>query len=45
VLGTLETLPALIRANSISSPALIIVGEVVSLAPQLGWYRSSVDGA
>jgi len=44
VIGTLQTLPALIRANSISSPALIIVGEVVSLSAQLGWYQSAAAG-
>jgi len=44
VIGTLQTLPALIRANSISSPALIIVGEVVSLSAQLGWYQPAAAG-
>ncbi|WP_174874760.1 siroheme synthase CysG [Vogesella oryzae] len=39
VVGTLETLPGLIQAHSISSPALIIVGDVVALSPRLGWFR------
>ncbi|MFC3624715.1 siroheme synthase CysG [Vogesella amnigena] len=38
-IGTLETLPGLIQAHSISSPALIIVGDVVALSSRLGWYR------
>ncbi|MDF0605174.1 siroheme synthase CysG [Neisseriaceae bacterium TC5R-5] len=39
VTGTLESLPLLIKEYAISSPALIIVGEVVGLAEQLAWYR------
>ncbi|MDN0074800.1 siroheme synthase CysG [Crenobacter sp. SG2303] len=39
VVGTLETLPALIGEHGIASPALIIVGEVVALAGRLGWFR------
>lgn len=47
VIGTLETLPGLIQAHSISSPALIIVGDVVALSSRLGWYRraESAPGA
>jgi uroporphyrin-III C-methyltransferase/precorrin-2 dehydrogenase/sirohydrochlorin ferrochelatase len=37
--GTLATLPGLIESHAVSSPALIIVGEVVKLAEKLGWYR------
>jgi len=39
LVGTLESLPALISGHGIGSPALIIVGSVVSLADKLGWYR------
>ncbi|TCP13077.1 uroporphyrinogen-III C-methyltransferase /precorrin-2 dehydrogenase [Crenobacter luteus] len=37
--GTLATLPGLIDAAQIKSPAIIVVGEVVSLAERLAWYR------
>ena len=37
--GTLGSLPALIAAYGVASPALIIVGSVVSLADKLAWYR------
>ncbi|AXK39269.1 siroheme synthase CysG [Crenobacter cavernae] len=37
--GTLSTLPDAIDAAAIKSPAIIIVGEVVSLASRLAWYR------
>ncbi|MEY4593307.1 MAG: hypothetical protein RIR18_2202 [Pseudomonadota bacterium] len=38
VLATLETLPDTLSRHQIKPPALIIVGEVVSLQPQLAWY-------
>lgn len=36
--GTLTTLPSLMQTHAVGSPALIIVGEVVQLAPALTWY-------
>lgn len=38
-LGTLETLPDLSSRLAIRPPALVVVGEVVSLASQLDWFR------
>ncbi len=35
--GTLATMPAIIAANQVKAPTLIIVGEVVSLHQQLAW--------
>ncbi|RXZ43727.1 siroheme synthase CysG [Crenobacter cavernae] len=43
--GTLSTLPDAIDAAAIKSPAIIIVGEVVSLASRLAWYRGGNPGA
>ncbi len=37
--ATLATLPAIIENVAIRPPALLIVGEVVSLHPQLSWFR------
>ncbi|WP_159874758.1 MULTISPECIES: siroheme synthase CysG [Aquitalea] len=42
--GTLETLPALISSYGVASPALIIVGSVVSLADKLAWFRRVENG-
>ena len=36
--GTLATLPALAGRAAVKAPALLIVGEVVRLRPQLSWY-------
>ena len=38
VVGTLETLPAKAVEAGIRPPALLIVGEVVSLAGKLAWF-------
>ncbi|MDQ3557337.1 MAG: uroporphyrinogen-III C-methyltransferase [Gemmatimonadota bacterium] len=38
VVGTLETLPELAAEAEIGTPALVVVGEVVSLRNQLGWF-------
>jgi uroporphyrin-III C-methyltransferase len=40
LLATLETLPNTLSRRQIKPPALIIVGEVVSLQPQLTWYAT-----
>jgi uroporphyrin-III C-methyltransferase / precorrin-2 dehydrogenase / sirohydrochlorin ferrochelatase len=40
--GTLATLPASIQEAGIRSPALLIVGEVVKLHPQLAWFQPAV---
>jgi uroporphyrin-III C-methyltransferase/precorrin-2 dehydrogenase/sirohydrochlorin ferrochelatase len=37
--GTLATLPDVIAASDVKSPALIIVGEVVRLADRLSWFQ------
>ncbi len=37
--GTLETLPARVRAADVHAPTLVIVGEVVRLHETLAWYR------
>jgi len=39
VAGTLETLPSLAEREQMRPPALVIVGEVVTLRDKLGWYR------
>jgi uroporphyrinogen III methyltransferase / synthase len=36
--GTLETIAELVRAEGLSNPAIIIIGEVVSLRPRLAWF-------
>ena len=38
VTGTLATLPALAREAGIGAPSLIVVGEVVALRGELGWW-------
>lgn len=42
--GTLSSLPALISSYGVASPALIIVGSVVTLADKLAWYRRVENG-
>lgn len=39
VTGTLATIAAVVRERGLGSPALVIVGEVVDLKPQLDWYE------
>ncbi|MBF0334241.1 MAG: uroporphyrinogen-III C-methyltransferase [Alphaproteobacteria bacterium] len=41
VLGTLETLPALVETAGLKPPALVIIGKVVSLAEALSWYGAA----
>lgn len=40
VIGTLETIGAKARAAGAGSPATVVIGEVVSLAGALDWYRT-----
>lgn len=42
VCGMLDDLPALIETNGITSPALVVIGEVAALSNQLHWFG---DGA
>ncbi|VAX14412.1 Precorrin-2 oxidase @ Sirohydrochlorin ferrochelatase activity of CysG / Uroporphyrinogen-III methyltransferase [hydrothermal vent metagenome] len=38
-IGTLETLPQLVKDKKVKPPTLIIVGEVVNLHKKLDWYK------
>lgn len=42
VAGTLDSLPALIKEHQIKPPALIIIGEVVTLHKKLNWHGAPV---
>lgn len=42
--GALDELPRLAALHGIRSPALLIVGEVAGLAPQLQWFGQHIDG-
>ncbi len=37
--GTLATMPALLRANEVKAPTIIIVGKVVALQAKYSWFR------
>jgi siroheme synthase len=39
VVGTIASLPALVQAQGIKPPALIVIGQVVRLHRQLAWFR------
>lgn len=39
LIGTLATLPGIVAGEKIHAPTLIIIGEVVSLHPQLAWFN------
>ncbi len=39
VIGTLKTIAGQVKNNGIKPPAIIIVGEVVTLRPMLRWYE------
>jgi uroporphyrin-III C-methyltransferase/precorrin-2 dehydrogenase/sirohydrochlorin ferrochelatase len=41
IIGTLATLSGLVKKHCVKSPALIIIGEVVSLAPDLDWFSNN----
>jgi uroporphyrin-III C-methyltransferase/precorrin-2 dehydrogenase/sirohydrochlorin ferrochelatase len=44
ITGTLAALPELARMYAVQSPALLILGEVASLAPQLHWFGDTPLG-
>jgi siroheme synthase len=41
--ASLATLPAVMAGAGIRSPALLIVGEVVKLRPQLSWFQPAAQ--
>lgn len=41
IIGTLETLPALVSAGRVQAPTLLIIGEVVALQSNLSWFNPS----
>lgn len=43
--ATLQTLPAALVDNQISSPAVIVIGEVAALADRLAWFQPGNDTA
>jgi uroporphyrin-III C-methyltransferase/precorrin-2 dehydrogenase/sirohydrochlorin ferrochelatase len=45
VTGTLATIAAVAAASDIQSPALLIVGEVVSLHASLAWFNPGAAAA
>jgi len=42
-IGDLDTLPRIIADNEVRAPTLILVGEVVALHHQLGWYKAGEE--
>ena len=45
VVGTLANLPERAAANAVRSPALLVIGEVASLATELAWFGAPpIDG-
>lgn len=44
LVSDLTGLPAMIEAEQVMSPSLLVVGRVVSLHDKLAWFRSSRDG-
>ncbi|WP_342771974.1 uroporphyrinogen-III C-methyltransferase [Corallincola spongiicola] len=43
VIGTLETLPELAKQHQLPSPTLVVIGEVVTLAPALNWFNTLIE--
>ena len=39
----LDSLPGIIADNEVRAPTLILVGEVVALHEQLGWYKPGTE--
>jgi len=44
ITGTLEQLAGLIEQHQVQSPALLVIGEVVSLQSKLAWYGQQTAG-
>ena len=44
LVGTLKTMPAIVEAEQVVAPTLIIVGEVVKLREQLAWFETTQSG-
>ncbi|KGI78671.1 siroheme synthase CysG [Oleiagrimonas soli] len=42
VTGCLRDLPALARRHDVRAPAMLILGEVAALAPQLAWFGAAI---
>ena len=42
-IGDLDTLPGIIAEHEVHAPTLILVGEVVALHHQLGWYKAGEE--
>jgi uroporphyrin-III C-methyltransferase/precorrin-2 dehydrogenase/sirohydrochlorin ferrochelatase len=43
--GELHALPALASAHHIEAPALLVIGQVATMADELGWFGETVDTA
>lgn len=43
ITGTLETLPAQVQSAAVRAPTLVIIGDVVRLRAQLGWFEGRHD--
>ena len=43
LVGTLETLPDIVREHDVQPPTLVIVGEVVRLHERLQWFQPGTD--
>jgi uroporphyrin-III C-methyltransferase/precorrin-2 dehydrogenase/sirohydrochlorin ferrochelatase len=39
IIGTLETLPGVVKGADVKPPSLVIVGEVVQLHERLAWFE------
>lgn len=44
-LGRLDTIAKQVREGNVQSPALVVVGQVVNLAPALDWFRPPMEPA
>jgi uroporphyrin-III C-methyltransferase/precorrin-2 dehydrogenase/sirohydrochlorin ferrochelatase len=43
LVGDLDSLAAMVEQHNIKPPSLIMVGDVISLQDQLGWYQGQED--